>query len=89
MLRNVHWQTTDILARAQFAVFQAAGNTARLTDAQRRQALRLSHEDWAAWSNFLCRGPLPASPPLPEMLCRLAMTSHRLFAEAERIGIAA
>lgn len=89
MLQSITWQATDNLARAQFAVFHEAGNTARLTEAERRAALRLSEQDWAAWSDFLHDGPLPAHPVLPEMLWRLGTASYRLAVDAERLGVAA
>jgi hypothetical protein len=83
MLQSIHWQATDTLARAQFAVFHEAGDVARLTDAERRAALRLNESDWAAWVEFVQDGPLPASPALPDMLCRLAMSSHRMVSAGE------
>lgn len=89
MLQSINWQATDALTRLQFAVFHEASNDARLTEAERRTALRLSEQDWEAWSDFLRDGPLPAYPVLPEMLCRLASVSHGLAMQAERIGIAA
>ena len=83
MLRNLAWQATDDLTRAQLAMFQAVGDQIKLTPDDRRQALNLDDKAWAAWTDFLSDGPLPAEPPLPEMLRRLGETAYALSMVAE------
>lgn len=84
MLRNLAWQTTDTLARAQLAMFHGLGDQVRLTEDDRRRALDLDDRTWAAWADFLSDGPLPAEPKLPEMLRRLGETTYTLAMLAER-----
>lgn len=84
MLRHLAWQATDTLARAQLAVFHALGDQVRLTLDDRRRALDLDDRTWEAWTDFLSDGPLPAEPPLPEMLLRLGETAFNLSMMAER-----
>lgn len=86
MLRNLAWQTTDTLVRAQIALFNASGDQARLTASDRRHVLDLDARAWAAWIDFLHDGPLPAQPPLPEMLRRLGEASHGLAVITEPRG---
>jgi hypothetical protein len=83
MLRNLAWQATDDLTRAQLAMFQAVGDQIKLTADDRRQALDLDNAVWTAWTDFLSDGPLPAEPPLPEMLRRLGETAYALSMVAE------
>jgi hypothetical protein len=78
MLQNLAWQATDALARAQLAMFHGLGDQISLTGDDRRRALGLDTRTWAAWTDFLSEGPLPAEPPLPEMLRRLSETTYRL-----------
>jgi hypothetical protein len=82
MLRNLAWQATDNLTRAQLAMFHTLGDEASLTEDDRRRALNLDQPAWAAWTDFLTDGPLPANPPLPEMLRRLGETAFTLAAAA-------
>jgi hypothetical protein len=82
MLRNLAWQATDDLTRAQLAMFQGLGDEISLTGHDRRVALGLDERAWAAWTEFLSDGPLPAEPPLPEMLRRLGESAFRMSAEA-------
>jgi hypothetical protein len=89
MLQSITWQATDTLVRGQFAIFHDAGNAARLTEDERRQALCLEEPEWDAWSEFLFDGPLPAHPPVPDMLLRIGAASHGLVVGAERLGVAA
>ncbi len=89
MLQSITRQATDTLASAQFAVFHEASAAAYLTEAECREVLRLNEQEWAAWSDFLRDGPLPAQPVLPEMLRRLGTVSYRLAAQAEDLGMAA
>jgi len=84
MLRNLAWQATDDLTRAQLAVFHGLGDQIRLTEDDRRRVLNLDGEAWTAWSDFLADGPLPVEPPLPEMLRRLGETAFTLSMLAER-----
>jgi hypothetical protein len=89
MLRNLAWQATDDLTRAQLAMFQAVGDQIKLTTDDRRQALDLDNAAWTAWTDFLSDGPLPAEPPLPEMLRRLGETAYALSMVAEGPGATA
>ena len=84
MLRILAWQTTDTLARTQLAMFHGLGDQVRLTEDDRRRALDLDDRTWAAWTDFLSDGPLPAEPKLPEMLRRLGETTYNLAMLAER-----
>jgi hypothetical protein len=82
MLRNLAWQATDDLTRAQLAMFQGLGDEFSLTGDDRRLALGLDERVWAAWTEFLSDGPLPAEPAVPEMLRRLGESAFRMSAEA-------
>ncbi|MEA2739012.1 MAG: hypothetical protein QOH05_2319 [Acetobacteraceae bacterium] len=78
MLRNLAWQATDTLTRAQLTMFHTLGDQISLTEDDRRRALNLDDRAWSAWTDFLSDGPLPAEPPLPEMLRRLGETAFNL-----------
>jgi hypothetical protein len=82
MLRNLAWQATDDLTRVQLAMFHGLGDEMSLTADDRRRALGLDESVWTAWTDFLSDGPVPAEPPLPEMLRRLGETAFRLSAVA-------
>jgi hypothetical protein len=84
MLQNLTWQTTDDLTRAQLAMIHALGDSISLTQEDRRRALNLDDRTWLAWADFLADGPLPAEPPLPEMLRRLGETAFHLSVVAEQ-----
>lgn len=84
MLRNLAWQATDALTRAQLAMFHEVGDAASLTGDGRRRALNLDDRTWREWTDFLTDGPLPAQPPLPEMLRRLGETAFSMSLMAER-----
>jgi hypothetical protein len=84
MLRNLAWHATDTLTRAQLAMFHGLGDRVSLTEDDRRRALGLDDRTWAAWTDFLTDGPLPAEPKLPEMLRRLGETTFNLSVAAER-----
>jgi hypothetical protein len=84
MLRNLAWAATDTLTRAQLAMFHGLGDQVRLTEDDRRRALDLDDRTWAAWTDFLSDGPLPAEPKLPEMLRRLGETTYNLAMLADR-----
>jgi hypothetical protein len=84
MLRNLAWQATDILTRAQLAIFHELGDRVSLTQDDRRRTLNLDDRSWAAWMDFLADGPLPAEPTLPEMLRRLGETTFQLSLVAEQ-----
>jgi hypothetical protein len=84
MLQNMTWQATDDLTRAQLAMVQALCDSISLTQDDRRRALNLDVRTWLAWADFLADGPLPAEPPLPEMLRRLGETAFNLSVVAER-----
>jgi hypothetical protein len=83
MLWNLAWDATDTLTRAQLAMFHTLGDQISLTEDDRRRALDLNDRTWMAWMDFLSDGPLPAEPPLPEMLRRLGATTFNLSVVAE------
>jgi hypothetical protein len=83
MLWNLAWDATDALTRAQLAMFHTLGDQISLTEDDRRRALDLNDRTWMAWMDFLSDGPLPAEPPLPEMLRRLGATTFNLSVVAE------
>ena len=84
MLKNLAWQATDELTRAQLAMFHALGDEISLTQDDRRRALNLDEQTWAAWEDFMMDGPLPAAPALPEMLQRVSQTAFCLSVVAKR-----
>jgi hypothetical protein len=86
MLQNPAWQAIDTLTRTQLTMFRALGDQMRLTEDDRRRALDLDDGSWAAWVGFMLDGPLPAEPPLSEMLRRLGETVFKLSLAAERHG---
>lgn len=88
MLQRIDWQATDNLVRAQLELFHRTATAARMTEADRRQALQLDEGAWSAWSEFSAGGPLPPQPALPDLLQRLASTSFGLASKSE-IGLAA
>ncbi len=83
MLRNLAWQKIDDLTRAQLAMFHALSDQINLTEDDRRRALNLDDLAWAAWTDFLSDGPLPAEPALPEMLRRLGETAFNVAVVAQ------
>lgn len=83
MLRNLAWQATDDLTRAQLAIFHALGEQIALTPDDRRRALNLDDQTWAAWQAFQEDGPLPGEPPLSDMLRRLSEAAFNLAVVAE------
>jgi N-acyl-D-aspartate/D-glutamate deacylase len=84
MLRNLSWHTTDTLARNQFHIYRELGNAMGISEDEGRRVLLLNPQEWNDWADFLNEGPLPAQPPLPEMLQRLGHASHHLAVLAER-----
>jgi hypothetical protein len=87
MLRNLAWQATDTLTRAQLALFHELGDQISLTQDDRRRTLNLDQRSWAAWMDFLEDGPLPIEPQLPEMLRRLGETTFNLSIVAEQAAV--
>jgi hypothetical protein len=85
MLRNLAWQATDEMTRAQLAMFHALGDEISLTQDDRRRALSLDERAWAAWEDFMMDGPLPAAPTLSDMLQRVAQTAFCLSVVAKRL----
>ena len=75
MLRDLAWQATDDLTRAQLAMFLALGDEVGMTEDERRKTLGLTRNDWLAWNDFVADGPLPAEPPLPEMILRIGQAA--------------
>jgi hypothetical protein len=86
MLRNLAWDKTDELTRAQLAMFHALSDEIRLSEDDRRRALDLDDGTWAEWQAFLADGGLPAEPAVPEMLRRLGETVFHLSVVAEARG---
>jgi hypothetical protein len=86
MLQHLALPAIDNLTRAQLAMFHSLGDHASLTEDDRRRALDLDDRTWTAWTDFLSDGPLPAEPPLPEMLRRLGETAFHLSMVAEDGG---
>ena len=86
MLQNMAWQAADRLARNQLAMFQALADQINLTPDDRHLALNLDDRAWTAWMDFLWDGPLPADPPLPDMLRRVGQAAFNLLAVAGQIG---
>ena len=84
MLQNPAWQATDQLTRGQLVLFHVLGDELRLTEDDRRLALDLDERTWLAWTDFLSNGPLPAEPPLPELLRRVSETVFNLAVMADR-----
>jgi hypothetical protein len=83
MLRDLAWQPTDDLTRAQLAMFHSLGDRISLTQDDRRRALNLDDRTWMAWTDFSADGPLPAEPPVPEMLRRLGKTAFHMTVVVE------
>ncbi|HUB13200.1 MAG TPA: hypothetical protein VMB34_14715 [Acetobacteraceae bacterium] len=83
MLRNLSWETMDNLARSQLRIYQELGDAARITEEDRRKVLLLDRQEWTDWAEFMNDGPLPPTPPLPDMLRRLGEASYRLAVLAE------
>jgi hypothetical protein len=77
---------TDAIARSQFRMFDGIGGELTLTDEERRRMLRLSAQQWRAWSGLRNGGAVPHEPVLPVMLRRLGEATHRLAMAAERVG---
>jgi hypothetical protein len=78
MVPALDWQATDDIARSQLDLFHHLGDRINLTPDDRRRALNLTERDWRAWQAFLSNGPIPAQPPLPEMLQRLGHVAFNL-----------
>ncbi len=88
MLRSLAWDPADQLARVQLAVFNATCDQIDLPEDDRRHALRLDSHIWNAWRDFLDDGPLPAEPPLPDMLQRLGTATFNVSLVTElRVGL--
>jgi hypothetical protein len=89
MLRNLAWQATDVLARKQWHIVQRLADAISLTEDDQRRTLNLTRWQWADWAEFLAdHAALPAEPPLPEMLQRLAQVAYTLSDLLERRSIA-
>ncbi|WP_428488173.1 hypothetical protein [Rhodopila sp.] len=89
MLRNLAWQATDTLTRAQLHMVEALADAISLTGDDQRRALNLTTGQWSAWTDFLADdAALPAEPNLPEMLRRLAEVAFNLSTLVERRSIA-
>lgn len=84
MLQSLAWQATDRLVRAQLAMLLDAGDTIHLTDDDRRRVLDLDDATWGRWNDFFAGGPLPAYPPLSEMLLRMGKAAYDMCLIAER-----
>jgi hypothetical protein len=77
------WQPSNDVARSQLDFFHHLSDRIYLTPDDQRRALDLSERDWRAWHAFLFDGPMPAQPPLPEMLRRLGHVAFNLTLVAE------
>jgi len=78
MLQAADRLVNDDIARAQLGLFHDLSDRINLTPEDRCRALDLSDRDWRAWDDFLADGPLPSSPPLPDMLRRLGHVAFNL-----------
>jgi hypothetical protein len=78
MVPALDWQATDDIARSQLDLYHGLSDRIALTPDDRRRALNLTERDWRAWQAFLSGGPVPAQPPLPEMLRRLGQVAFNL-----------
>ena len=88
MLRNPAWQAIDTLTRRQLRMVRCLGDSISLTADDHRRALDLDNAAWEAWEAFLTDdGPLPANPPLPDMLQRLGQVAYHLSLLAERRSV--
>ncbi len=83
MLRNLAWQATDELIRAQFCLFGDIADEFGLTEAERGQALGLIGPARGAWSDFISGGPLPVDPSVPEMLLRVGHATYAVSIRAD------
>jgi hypothetical protein len=89
MLRNLAWQAADDLTRVELVMFNMLGDEIGLDQQDRQRALALDGSAWAAWTEFLAGGSLPAEPPLPKFLRRLATNAFSLALQADRQDLAA
>jgi hypothetical protein len=83
MVPALDWQATDDIARSQLNLIHDLSDRINLTPDDRRRALDLTEREWRAWHAFLSSGPMPAQPPLPEMLRRLGHVAFNLTLVAE------
>nr|WP_294501259.1 hypothetical protein [uncultured Rhodopila sp.] len=83
MVPALDWQASTEVARSQLDLFHDLSDRVSLTPDDRRRALNLTERDWRAWHAFLADGPIPAQPPLPEMLRRLGHVAFNLTVVAE------
>lgn len=89
MLRSLAGQATDTLARKQWHMVKRLAGAISLTEDDQRRALILTRWQWAAWAEFLADdAALPAEPPLPEMLQRLAQVAYTLSDLLEQRSVA-
>ncbi len=88
MLQNLAWQATDTLARAQLDIVRTMADAISLTAEDQRKALNLTQREWAAWTAFHDdTAPLPAEPPLPEMLRRVGQMAFNLSELLDRRSV--
>ncbi len=78
MVPALDWQAAKEIARSQLDMFHDISERINLTPDDRRRALNLNERDWWAWQAFLSNGPVPAQPPLPEMVRRLGHVAFNL-----------
>ncbi|HJS87549.1 MAG TPA: hypothetical protein VJ779_19005 [Acetobacteraceae bacterium] len=72
------------IAREQFRMFDGISDRIALTVEDRRRLLRLSGEEWLAWSRVPHGGELPRHPAAAVVLLRVGMAAHRLTVLAEQ-----
>lgn len=80
-----NWLASDDIARSQLDLVHDLSDRINLTPDDRRRALNLTERDWRAWQAFLSDGPMPAQPPLPDMLQRLGHVAFNLTLMAQDV----
>jgi hypothetical protein len=71
------------IAREQFRMFDDIAQRTALAEENKRRLLRLSEQEWLAWSRVPRGGELPRHPEVAVILLRLGAAAHRLMVMAE------
>jgi hypothetical protein len=74
------------VARQQLRLFLRTAEQIGMDADRQRRSLRLARDDWQRWLSILQDAPLPASPPLPELLRHLGYLTNRLDRAARAQG---
>jgi hypothetical protein len=82
MARTTPADLEDI-AREQFRMFDDIAERTAVVDENKRRLLRLSEQEWLAWSRVPQGGELPRHPEVAVILLRLGAVAHRLVVMAE------